>query len=283
VTDEIWTVGRTLVWLKEKFASVGITSARLDAELLVGAALGLTRVQLFVQQDRPLTEDERAPLRGLARRRLAREPVAYILGRKGFLDVDLAVGPGVLVPRPETEFVIDVANELADRLPPGPVADLGSGSGAIAVGLSRRLGRPVVAVERSAAAAPYARRNLTEFAATPFVILRADWAEALADRSLALVATNPPYVSTAERKDLAPELAHEPAEALFAAADGLADLERLAQTLPRVLIDGGWWVAEVGAGQRAAVESMLAAAGWAPPLWQRDYAGHDRVLATRRP
>lgn len=282
MTDEIWTVGRTLVWLKDKFASVGIPSARLDAELLVGEVLGLSRVQLFVQQDRPLTEDERAPLRGLVRRRLAREPVAYILGRKGFLDVELAVGPGVLVPRPETEFVIDVAADLADRLPPGPVADLGSGSGAIAVGLSRRLGRPVVAVERSAAAAPYTRRNLSACAATPFVVLRADWAEALADGSLALVATNPPYVSEAERDDLAPELAHEPPEALFAGPHGLADLERLAQTLPRTLMDGGWWVAEVGAGQRAAVEALLAAAGWMAPLWQRDYAGHDRVLATHR-
>ncbi len=282
MTDEIWTVGRTLAWLKEKFASVGIPSARLDAELLVGEALSLSRVQLFVQQDRPLSEEERAPLRGFARRRLAREPVAYIVGRKGFLDVELAVGPGVLVPRPETEFVIDVAAELGDRLPEGPVADLGSGSGAIAVGLSRRLGRPVVAVERSEAAAPYARRNLREYAATPFAVIRADWAAALADGSLALVATNPPYVSDGDRGELAPELAHEPAEALFAGPDGLADLKRLAHALPRVLVDGGWWVAEVGAGQRVAVEMLLAESGWKAPLWQRDYAGHDRVLATHR-
>lgn len=282
MTAEVWTVGRTLAWLKERFAAAGIVSARLDAELLVGEALGLTRVQLFVQQDRPLSEAERAPLRTFARRRLAREPVAYILGRKGFLDVDLAVGPGVLVPRPETEFVVDVAAGLAARLPPGPVADLGSGSGAIAVGLSRRLGRPVVAVERSAAAAPWAARNLAAAAAATFVVVRGDWAEALAERSLALVASNPPYIADGERALLAPELAHEPAEALFAGADGLSDLSHLARTLPRVLVPRGWWVAEVGAGQRSAVEALLAATGWAPPLWQRDYAGHDRVLATCR-
>lgn len=282
MSEELWTVGRTLAWMRGRFAEAGIPSARLDAELLIGAALDLDRVQLFLQQDRPLDEAERAPLRTLVRRRLAREPVAYILGRKGFLDVELAVGPGVLVPRPETEFVVDVAASLAPELPSGPVADLGAGSGAIAVGLARRLQRTVLAVERSAAAAPWAARNLAAVGAAAALVIRADWAEALQGGSLALVAANPPYIAEGERASLAPELAHEPAEALFAGADGLDDLRRLARELPRVLRSGGWWVAEVGADQRPAVDALLAAEGWAPARWQRDYAGHDRVLATRR-
>lgn len=278
--SEVWTVGRTLLWIRERFDREQLPAARLEAELLLADLLGLDRVGVFVHQDRPLSPDERDRLRERVRRRLTREPLAYILGRKAFLDVELAVGPGVLVPRPETEFVVDLAADLAgDGLPEGPWADLGTGSGAIAVGLSRRLGRPGIAVEREPAALPWARRNLEALAPAPWRLVRGDWAEPLATAAFALVAVNPPYVAESEAAGLAPELAHEPATALFAGDDGLGDLQRLAATLARVLRPGGVWIAEVGAGQRATVEAVLAAAGWRLRTWQRDFAGHDRVFA----
>lgn len=266
-----------------RFGELGIESARLDAELLLAETLGMSRLGVITRAEQPLSAGERAHLRELVRRRQRREPVAYILGKKGFRDFEVRVGPGVLIPRPETEFVIDVCVDLAaaGELPPGAIADLGTGSGIIAISLQRLWpDRQVLAVEKSEAARALAAANIAALA--PLVqLLAGEWCRPLSPKSLALAVSNPPYVAESERAGLAPELAHEPPEALFAGGDGLNDMRHLARELPKVLVAGGWWVCEVGAGQRAAIETLLQTEGWQTPFWRQDYGGHDRVFASK--
>lgn len=283
MSEELWTVAKALKWITARFSELGIASARLDAELLLAETLGLSRLGVITHADQPLSASERARLRDFVRRRQQREPVAYILGKKGFRDFEVCVGPGVMIPRPETEFVVDVCADLAvaGEIPAGNIADLGSGSGIIAIALQRLWPeRQVLAIEKSAVACSFAATNIAALA--PQVkLLSGEWCQPLAAKSLALAVSNPPYVAETERISLAPELMHEPAEALFADHDGLADLRRLATELPGVLVAGGWWVCEVGAGQRAAVEALLQATGWQAPRWRQDYSGHDRVFACK--
>lgn len=281
MSSETWTVAMALKWMQARFLERGIDSARLDAELLLAATLGCDRLGVFTRAEQPLNDDERARLRDYVKKRQAREPVAYILGRKGFGDVDLQVGPGVLVPRPETEFVLDVCRELETQLPSGACADFGTGSGALAIGLKRLWpNRHVIAIERSPAALVYAQANIAALA--PDIELRqASWCEGLAEQSLALAVSNPPYVAETARGSLAAELGYEPAEALFSGHDGLDDIRHLADRLRTMLVPGGWWICEVGSGQRAAIAALLQDMGWQDVRWSQDYGGIDRVFAAK--
>jgi len=279
----VWTVRAAFRWMHARFIDLGIDTPRLDAELLLAEVLATDRVGVFIRFDQPLEPAERHRLRALTRRRLAREPVAYILGRKAFADMDLTVTPAVLIPRPATEFVLDAAAELAaqDRLPPGPLADLGTGSGAIAAALTRRLQRPVTAVDNAADALAIARINIERWAVQPVELRQGTWTQPLPDATFALVASNPPYVPAGDLARLAPELAHEPTGALSPGDDGLAAIRQLAREVGRILRPGGWWLCEIGNGQAAAVERLLATLGWQPAHWWQDFHGVDRVFATQ--
>jgi release factor glutamine methyltransferase len=260
----------------------GSPTARLDAELLIGHALGLERIELYTSFDRPLSEDELAACRALLERRGRREPVAYILGRRGFHGLDLEVDARVLVPRPETEVLVDrCLAVLAGRDAPS-VLDVGTGSGAIALALRAALPHAAVtAADVSADALAVAARNATRLG-LEVELVESDLLGALAGRRFDLIASNPPYVSEAEMATLEPEVARfEPRSALVAGLHGTEVLQRLAADAPRALRPGGWLVCECGAGQAAAVRGLMEAAGAAETFVAPDLAGIERVVGGR--
>jgi len=256
--------------------AAGSESPRLDAELLLAAAMGVDRAVLIADPERALDTEQVRAFRDMARRRAQREPVAYILGRKGFRRLELAVDPRVLVPRPETEHVVEAALDL----PHGArVVDVGTGSGAIALALvDERPDMRVVATDSSADALAVARANADRLGLA-VELLEGDLLEPVAGPIDAVV-SNPPYVRRGD--PLPPEVSrYEPAEALYAGDDGLAVLRRLA---PAAAAAGASFAAfEVGAGQADDVEALLRAAGFEEVERARDLAGVERVVVGRRP
>jgi release factor glutamine methyltransferase len=261
-------------------AAAGSETPRLDAEVLLAAALGLDRTALFVDPAREVTGPAVRAFQDAVRRRSAgREPVAYITGRRGFRHIELEVDARVLVPRPETELLVEVGVEL---LPRGArVVDVGTGSGAIALALKdERPDLEVVGTDVSADALAVARGNAARLGLDGVVELREG--DLLAGVvQIDAVVSNPPYVAEGERAALAPEITrHEPPGALFAGADGLDVIRRL---VPAAAAAGARLVAiEVGAGQAAAVAELMDAAGFARVQARRDLAGIERVVVGRR-
>ncbi len=265
---------RSTEWL----AGRGSDSPRLDAEVLIGHALGLQRIALYTEADRPLTDDEMATCRALIARRGELEPVAHITGRRAFGRLDLEVTPDVLVPRPDTEVVVDVVVEVA---PEGArIVDWGTGSGAIALSVADlRPDVTVVGLEQSAAALAVAQRNL---AAAPELVdrvrlLESDGMTAVVGEPFDLVVSNPPYLVPADLERY-PALRHEPEQALVAGPVGTEDHARVAAEAAVALAPGGWLVLEVGEGQAEAVEGILATAGFADLGRRADLAGITRVI-----
>lgn len=283
------------------FEAKGIPSARLDAQLLLGSVLHLDRVKLYLNFDRPMAEPELETIRGLVRRRGDREPLAWILGEKEFYGRDFVVGPGVLVPRPDTETLIEVMlKQLADRSAtegtqgdevgedapssgePIFLADVGSGSGCIGITLALETPRlRVYAIDASPEALEYTRRNIEKHALK-------DRVAALSGRDLAVpaarkidwVVSNPPYIPAREIPTLAPEVSrHEPKLALDGGADGLDMYRRLIPIAANRALVGIAF--EVGAGQGEAVAGMLDAAGF-PAQVHKDLGGVGRVVIGRR-
>jgi len=259
----------------------GSPTPRLDAELLIGHALGLPRIELYTNFDRPLDEPELAACRALLERLGRREPVAYILGRWGFHGLDLAVDGRVLVPRPETEVLVERCLALLDGLQAPRFADVGTGSGAIA--LAVKAARPdasVTATDVSADALAVARANAAALG-LEVELVEADLLAGVEGR-FAVVASNPPYIGEGEMAALEPEVAeYEPLLATVAGPAGTEVLERLVAAAPGALEPGGSLVVECGAGQAAAVRGLMAAAGAAETSAEPDLAGIDRVVAGR--
>jgi release factor glutamine methyltransferase len=252
--------------------------------LLVAHSLGLDRLQLFLQLDRPITPVELAKARELLMRRGKHEPVAYITGRREFYGRSFAVGRGVLVPRPETELIVDLARTLHAQSPRTSVLDIGTGSGCLAISLALELSAPrVVAVDISPAALTLARSNAAALAAQVEFLL-GDGPEALgAAEPFELLVSNPPYIEPGEAASLAPDVREwEPAEALFTPA-GEPDhwLERLNRAAAeRLTVDG---VALIELGHQQAPRALeLALAAGLRARTHRDYGGVERVLELRR-
>lgn len=285
-----WTVRELLTWTTERFAAMGIDDPRVDAEHLLAHALGCTRMQLYLQHDRLLGDDERTPFRELVRRRLAREPVAYIEGRRGFhaLDLELAVDRRVLIPRPETEHLVDWLLETL-RPPPAPlmhVLDVGTGSGAIALAVAKARDEvQVIAVDRSEDALALARTNVTQLGLGDRVtLLGSDLAQSVTrpPRGFDAIAANLPYIPTADLARLQPEVRdYEPRLALDGGRDGL-DLVRtlIAQVVDRSLlaVRAGLFL-EIGIGQAETVAELLRAAGFIEVATRSDYARIPRIVA----
>ncbi len=259
--------------------AAGSGSPRLDAELLLAEALGVDREALFVDPAREVTGPSVRAFQGFVRRRsVGREPVAYILGRKGFRHIDLLVDARVLVPRPETELLVEAGLEL----PRGArVVDVGTGSGAIALACKQE--RPdleVIGTDVSADAIEVARANAAA--------LGLDVAFAAGDLLAGVgecdaILSNPPYIADGDRGSLPPEIAaHEPPGALFAGPDGLDVIRRLVPAAAAGLAPGGLLAIEVGAGQAPAVAELLRAEGLAEVGPRRDLAGIERVVVGRR-
>jgi len=256
---------------------------QLDAELLLAHALGVGRARLRSHGEAVPAAAAAASFLALIERRAAGEPVAYILGRKDFWTLELAVSPAVLVPRPETELLV----ERALALHPGDearVADLGTGSGAIALALASARPRwRIVATDVSAAALAVARANAVALGLERAEMVQGDWLACLPGRTFDLLVSNPPYVAPQDPTLRTPELMCEPLLALVAEEDGLAALRAIIRAAPAHLDPGGWLLLEHGAMQAAAVAGALVACGFAQVRSHRDLAGRERMTEGQWP
>lgn len=281
MTTEMLTVLEIIKKTTDFFAGRGVESPRLQAELLIGHVLGLQRMQLYLQFERPLTEADLEKIRPLVRRRAQREPLQYVLGETEFHGLKLKVDRRALIPRPETELL--VASALAAcALPPGRVLDLGTGSGAIALAIAHEVpAAVVVAVDASDEALALARENAAGTGlAERVTFVRSNWFTALpTGSSFDLIVANPPYLSAAETAATAPEVhAHEPAQALISADGGCADLRIiLAGALP-FLAPGGLLALETGIAQHAELTALARANGFARVESRPDLTGRDRFV-----
>lgn len=254
-----------------------------EAELLLGHVLGRPAAWLFAFGDVVIVAPVADDFARLVDRRVAGEPVAYLTGRRGFWTLDLEVGPATLIPRPETERLVELA---LDRVRPGPcaVADLGTGSGAIALAIaSERPQARVVATDASPAALAIARRNAATHGLSRVEFREGDWLAPLAGERFDLIASNPPYIATDDPHLVEGDLPHEPMSALASGADGLDAIRRIVADAPAHLMPGGWLLLEHGWTQGAAVRALLDAGGFAGVETLQDLEGRDRVSLGRRP
>lgn len=266
-------------------SGVDAEQAHDDSRALLRAATGLSRLQLAMAPQAPLTDAEADRLSRLAARRAAREPVSRILGERGFWTLDLAVAPNVLDPRPDTEALVETVLALTPkRDAPLAILDLGAGSGAIACALLSELPEArAIAVDISPHACAATRDNLARCGlAARAGVLRGRWAEALAGK-FDIVVSNPPYVRADDIAGLDPEVRlYDPALALDGGADGLDCYREIIGDLPRLLAPEGLAAFEVGSDQAVSVASLLGARGFSIARVGRDAGGHERVVAARR-
>lgn len=355
-SGKLWTVRRVLQWTQQRFTERGIPSARLDAELLLAHALGRGRVSLYTGLEQPLTPEELTRYRGLIQRRLGGEPVAYLIGRRDFWTLTLTVTPAVLIPRPETETLVEVSLALLPDPPaaddpgpgaaasaegraasqegpaipgqgeltvhydppmegaadaptdadqpqaasaaPGPameavstpaasgpkVADIGTGSGAVALSLKKeRPAAQVFAVDCSPEALAVAAGNGASLGLA-VTWLQGDLLSPLPPHApFDLIISNPPYIPSGDIAGLAPEVRSEPHLALDGGADGLRVIRRLVRDALPLLAPGGALAMEVGDGQAGAVAELLRGAGYAAVAIEEDLARTPRVVSARRP
>ncbi|RNC72629.1 MAG: peptide chain release factor N(5)-glutamine methyltransferase [Desulfuromonadales bacterium] len=278
--EERWTIRRVLDWTKGYLAEKGIENARLETEWLLCAALGLDRVGLYVNFDKPLNQDELAECRGLVARRARHEPLQYILGSQEFRGLDFQVTPAVLIPRHDTEVVV----EEALRRAPGAraVLDIGVGSGCIAVALAKQLPEARVwGVEQSPDALELAQRNAGKHG-VEVTLFEGSLFEPFTDQRFDLIVSNPPYIPTADLETLQPEVRDfEPRQALDGGADGLQFYRLIIPAAPEHLNPGGWLVVEMGIGQAEAVLGLFEQAGFCECFTAKDPNGIERVAGGR--
>ncbi|MEX5745669.1 peptide chain release factor N(5)-glutamine methyltransferase [Massilia sp. X63] len=253
----------------------------LENRILLCHALGLARVALITQSERALSADEAARLDALVQRRLQGEPIAYIVGEREFFGLPFKVGPGVLIPRPDTELIVELALE---RLPPrGRLLDMGTGSGAIAVACAHsREDAAVTALDVSENALAIARANAAANGAR-VAFMRSDWFAALGAQRFEIIASNPPYIAAGDPHLTQGDLRFEPSGALTDHADGLSALRIIVDGAPAHLEPGGWLLLEHGYDQAEAVRALLAARGFVEVQSWRDLAGIERVSGGRLP
>ena len=279
-----WTIESLLRWAMDDFRARGIESPRLDAEVLLARALGTTRIQLVIDSKRPLAPDELARMREMVRRRRGREPVAYILGEREFYGRMFRVDKRVLVPRPDTETLVDVALARTREVSLSMRAlDLCTGSGCVAITLARE--RPtssVFAGDVSADALAVARGNALRLGAYNVALREGDLFGAVdPGRRFDLITANPPYIPSGDLPTLQADVRdHEPRLALDGGADGLALLRRVIEGAPAHLVPGGVVALEVGAGEAALVAELFRVAGAFSAIEvRRDGARIERVVS----
>ena len=255
-----------------------------DAALLLAHALGKPRSWLFAHADDAVGEVEATRFDGLLARRAAGEPVAYLTGSRGFWTLDLAVTAATLVPRPETELLVELALARLPADAPVRVADLGTGSGAIALALSKeRLRAQVVATDASPEALDVARGNAVRNGIGNVAFRLGSWLQPLGEDTFDLIASNPPYIAEGDPHLAQGDLRFEPAMALSCGPDGLDAIRVIVRDAPACLRPGGWLLLEHGWDQGDAVRALLAAAGFADVATERDLEQRDRVSLGRLP
>jgi len=288
--DPTWTILKLLSRTSEYFASRDIEHPRADAEILLAHSLGLRRIDLYVQYDKPLTREELAGFREMVRRRARREPVAYITGEKEFWSLALKVTPAVLIPRPETECLVEAALAFLSE-DEGPhdrrILDLGTGSGAIILALAaEKPHNTFIAVDQSALAIDIARQNAERHGMADRIrFLNGDWFDPveLEEAAFDLIVSNPPYIRQNDLENLQPEIRKfEPVSALDGGPEGIDCLTRIVLTAPRYLRPAGCLLLEMGFDQKSLLEAVVRKAGcYEEMAFLKDYGGHDRVLQLR--
>jgi len=280
--SEAWTPLKLIGWTQGYFASRGVDAPRLTAELLLARVLSCDRVRLYLDFDKPLGEAELAAYREMVRRRAAGEPTAYVTGRKDFLGRSFHVDARALVPRPETELVVEAA--LAALADGGTALDLCTGTGCIAVTIALdRPGVRVTAVETSPEALALARENAAALGAE-LELLQGDlYAPVPPGRRFHVVVANPPYVPTGELPGLSREVQREPRIALDGGPDGLAVLRRVVEGAPAALHPGGALVVEMHESHVESLPRLCLAAGFARAEAHPDLAGLPRYVLARLP
>jgi release factor glutamine methyltransferase len=284
--SDTWTVRGVLGWTAEYFDRRGVDAPRLTAEVLLAHVMRATRVQLYIDLDRPLSKMELAQCRALIERRVAGEPTQYLTGIREFYGRSFAVDPRVLIPRPETELLVDKALEAIPKDAACRVLDLGAGSGCVAVTIAaERPGASVVATELSGEACEVARANAAALKVADRVrIVEGDLFNPLEPGSRFQVAvSNPPYVPSAEIPALAREVRREPTLALDGGADGLDVIRRLAREAPEWLRPGGLLALEINEKQGPAVLRLLQSAGFVRAGLEKDFSRLDRLAFGYKP
>ncbi len=273
------SIEKAVLEATEKLRAVS-DAPRLEAELLLARAIDMPRSFLFAHAEDELDEDSLKRLAATVERRAAGEPMAYITGIKEFWSMEFAVSPATLVPRPETELLVDIALRDIPRKADWQVLDLGTGSGAIAIALGRE--RPllgITAVDISADALAVARENANRNAVGNIEFLHGDWTQPVAGRRFEVIVSNPPYVRDDDQA--LESLVAEPRLALAAGADGLDAIDVLARDCPAIIAADGLLVLEHGAEQKSAVAERLIAYGWQHIRCYDDYSGFPRVTSAR--
>jgi release factor glutamine methyltransferase len=258
--------------------------ARLEAEVLLAHVLNKPRSHLHAWPEAQLGADQQALFEELVRRRATGEPVAYLTGRREFWSLEFEVSRATLIPRPETELLVEQALELLPAKSTLSVADLGTGSGAVAIALARERPRwQLFASDRSSATVEVARCNARRLAGHNLHLLIGDWTGAFADASVDAIVSNPPYVAEGDPHLLLDDARHEPRAALAAGPAGLDDLTRVAGDALRVLKPGGWLCLEHAPAQAAALGDFLSGQCFYQVTTLRDLAGLERVTRARKP
>jgi len=255
---------------------------RADAEALLLHALGQSRGWLFAHADDAVDMEVQTAFEALVARREAGEPVAYLTGRRGFWTLELEVTPATLIPRPETELLVELALERLTRDAAAGVADLGTGSGAIALAIASECPQAqVLATDASADALAVARRNAQRLGVGNLRFAQGDWLAPLAGQRFALIVSNPPYIEAADPHLAQGDLRFEPASALASGADGLDDIRRIVAGAPGHLDADGWLLFEHGWNQGAAARALLREAGYVQVFTAQDLEARDRVSGGR--
>lgn len=283
MAEEIWTIGKILKWTEEYFAKAGIDTPRLDGEVLLCHVLNKERIHLYVHFDQPLNPSELAQYKEYIRQRVRHKPVAYIVGHKDFMGLDFKVTEDTLIPRPDTEILVEA---VISRLKTtgdngGTIADIGTGTGAICLSLLNYLSSlKAVTVDISEKALEVARDNAQRLGLSDRIeFFQGDLLEPIKNRKFIAIVSNPPYIPEGDIAGLEPDVKDfEPVSSLAAGADGLDCYRRLVAEAGELLEDGGFLAMEIGINQAEPLRKLGQEHGWGRCEIIKDLAGIDRVV-----
>jgi release factor glutamine methyltransferase len=281
MVQERWTMLKVIQWTTEHFQKKGVDNPRLEAEVLLAHLLGIDRMGLYINYATPLTEGERTAYREMIQRRTAGEPIAYIMGYKEFWSMRFQVSPKCLIPRPETEHLVEEVVRIGNDLqPPLRALEIGHGCGAVAIALAKELVEAqIVATDISPGARSLARENAEAHEVGGRIQFVPGDLYPPGEEPFNLICSNPPYIPTAEILQLAPEVRdYEPLTALDGGEDGLRFFREIVQGAPDFLAEGGWLLLEMGKGQDPQVAAILQDRGFTHIDLIPDYAGVTRVI-----
>ncbi|MDL1957153.1 MAG: peptide chain release factor N(5)-glutamine methyltransferase [Candidatus Desulfofervidus auxilii] len=279
---EVWTIKDLLQWTTEYFKKKQIDAPHLTAELLLAHVLNKDRLYLYLNYDQPLNQKELSLFKNLIKRRLKREPLAYILGEQIFFSLSFKVNSSVLIPRPETENLVEIALKIIQENYKKPIIlDWGTGSGVIAICLAKKIPKATIfGIDISFSALNIARENAYRHKVKVFFLLTKNFC--FKEKTFDVIVSNPPYIETDTIPTLAPEIQYEPREALDGGKDGLKYIKYLIIHSHIFLKKNGWLIMEIGYNQAEAVNKIISSKNWYSPLFFKDDAGHKRVVALRK-